>query len=135
MSARKKILIVDDNDFILHLIETIVTNTNKYDVVKAKNGIEALDKASHCDFDLIISDILMPEMNGVELIHKLRENNKETPIIAISGGVSEEDGDDYITYAGYFADDVLNKPFTKTELLMAIDLAANHKGIDLCNLF
>ena len=135
MSARKKILIVDDNDFILHLLETIIKDTSQYDVVKAKNGIEALDEVSKSDFDLIISDILMPKMNGIEFINKMRESNQEVPIIAISGGMGESDSRDYINYAGYFADDVIKKPFTKAELLLAVDLAANNKSVDLCKLF
>lgn len=135
MNNRKQILIVDDNDFMLHFIETIIKTDERYDVTKAKNGIEALHEISQNHFDLIISDILMPEMDGMELIRNLKAKNKDTPIIAISGGMEGEDGADYINYASYFADDVLKKPFTKSDLLVAIDLAANQQTVDLYSLF
>ncbi len=61
-----KLLIVDDNPSDLYLLETLLTN-NGYTVVTARNGVEALIKARRDPPDLIISDILMPEMDGFSL--------------------------------------------------------------------
>jgi len=135
MSVRKKILIVDDDPFVLTLLEKAIIDDNQHEVMKANNGIEALELAEQHKFDLIISDIIMPEMDGVEFIQKLRESHKDIPVIAISGGGENCDGQDYINFAGYFADDVLKKPFKKDELMDAIDLAINDDKVDIYALF
>ncbi len=68
-----KILSVDDNDENLYLLESMLRGWG-YDVSSARNGIEALQKLEHDSFDLIISDILMPRMDGFQLCHHVKQN-------------------------------------------------------------
>lgn len=85
-----KILVVDDSHTTRILQKNILANKG-YNVLTSTNPIDALEKTSHNKFDLIMTDIQMPEMNGFEFIEKLRNNPiyKETPIIVISSDTKE----------------------------------------------
>ena len=135
MQQKKKILVVDDDEFILSLVEMALDEENKYEVVKASNGREALDEKAKSDFDLIITDIIMPEIDGIKFIDELRKNDKGTPIIAMSGGDDGGDIDNYINFAHYFTSETLIKPFTKEDLLQSISMALNNNDTDVFELF
>lgn len=77
------ILIVDDEDSIVEYLQSILED--EYSIDTAQNGIEAVRKLEKNKYSLIISDIIMPDMNGIELIKKIRENDSDIPIIALSG--------------------------------------------------
>jgi CheY-like chemotaxis protein len=135
MQQKKKILIVDDDEFILNLIEMALKGQDNYEIVKATNGKEALEEKSKSDFDLIITDIIMPEIDGIKFIDELRKADKDTPIIAMSGGDDGGDIDNYINFAHYFTSETLTKPFTKEELLQSISMVIDNKDPDVMNLF
>ncbi len=80
-----KILIVDDNVMMRKLIRNLFRDEN-FEIEEASNGIEGLEIAEQNSFDLIITDIIMPKMEGLELIMNLRKNFPEIKIVAISGG-------------------------------------------------
>lgn len=81
-----KILVVDDDPFIRDML-AVILESNDYSTDTAVNGIEALQKYSaDSDIGLIVSDMNMPEMNGLELINALRNNNKtDVPVIVLTG--------------------------------------------------
>lgn len=79
----KKILFVDDELNIRRLISRILKSS--YDVTVCENGKIALSLATENDFDLIISDVTMPELNGVQLVNQLRGAGVTTPVILMSG--------------------------------------------------
>ena len=81
----KRILIVDDNLMMRRLIRNVFRN-DRMDILEAKNGIEGLQLVKENSFDLVITDIIMPEMEGLELIIQLRKMLPKIKIIAISGG-------------------------------------------------
>lgn len=82
----KKILIVDDEKFIRLGLEMIIKNSfDSVELELAKNVQEALNKISEKEFDLIITDINMPGMSGIELIKNMRDSGKHTKIIVLSG--------------------------------------------------
>lgn len=81
----KRILIVDDNLMMRRLIRNVFKDDD-YVLKEAKNGMEGLKLADKNPFDLVITDIVMPEMEGIEFIIQLKKNFPETKIIAISGG-------------------------------------------------
>jgi YesN/AraC family two-component response regulator len=81
----KRILIVDDNMMMRRLIRNVFRD-HDYAITEAKNGLEGLKLADKNTFDLVITDIVMPEMEGIEFIMQLKKNFPETKIIAISGG-------------------------------------------------
>jgi CheY-like chemotaxis protein len=79
------ILVVDDDTLTLDLF-TIVLQRHGYFFSVAKDGAEALKLCESQKFDLIITDILMPNVDGIDLIMKLKKCNSNTPIVAISAG-------------------------------------------------
>ena len=85
MPVMKRILIVDDNLMMRKLVRNIFTN-EQYEIVEAENGIEGLEIARRQDIDLVITDIIMPVMEGLELIMHLKRDFPDIKIIAISGG-------------------------------------------------
>jgi CheY-like chemotaxis protein len=79
------ILVVDDDTLTLDLF-TIVLQRHGYFFSVAKDGAEALKLCESQKFDLIITDIFMPNVDGIDLIMKLKKCNSNTPIVAISAG-------------------------------------------------
>lgn len=116
---KQRVLVVDDNEFIRASMEKFL-ETNKYEVVGAKNGQDAMDKLRKQTFGIVVTDVLMPETDGFELIDFIRgydEPMKSTPIIAISGGGRTVDAASALSVLEEKVDVVLKKPFSKNELL------------------
>ncbi len=80
-----RILIIDDDDNIIRLLNRILKNAG-YDVIEAVNGREGLKVFKKDQIDLVITDIFMPEKEGMETVVELQMINPEIKIIAISGG-------------------------------------------------
>ncbi|EJP6472662.1 response regulator transcription factor [Clostridium botulinum] len=114
MSA-EKILIVDDEKEIRDLIDIYLTNEG-YITLKASNGIEALELLKTNNVHLIILDVMMPKMDGIEACMKIREE-KSMPIIMLSA--KSEDMDKIIGLTTG-ADDYITKPFNPLELLARV---------------
>ena len=112
----EKILVVDDEKEIRDLIE-IYLKGEGYETVKAADGEEALEVLSReKDIDLIILDIMMPKMNGIEACLKIREE-RELPIIMLSAKAEDVDK---ILGLNMGADDYLTKPFNPLELIARV---------------
>src|SRR5262245_55494013 len=88
MTARQLILVVDDESGMLRLIDLILTKSG-FRVIVAENGMEALHLSEIRRPDLLILDINMPDMNGLEVMRRLRERSK-TPVILLTGQSHEE---------------------------------------------
>lgn len=88
----KKVLVVEDS-LTTRELEVSMLKTAGYDAVGVKNGIEAIEMLSRDDFDLVITDILMPGMNGLDLIKKIRSDKRfeNLPVIVVSSVGSDED--------------------------------------------
>jgi len=115
----RTILLIDD-DVILHGFISALLEKKGYKVFKAFNGDEGFHCYSENNPDLIITDIVMPVKEGFEMIMAVRENDKTTPIIAMSGG-NLGLGPDYLEMAKNFgANVVLDKPFETKKLLTTI---------------
>jgi len=89
---RKTILLAEDT-LTTAMLEKNILESVGYSVVIARDGREALDKALQEKFDLVISDVLMPHMDGFELVTRLRreKNYKDVPIIIVTTRASDED--------------------------------------------
>lgn len=109
------VLVVDDDKEIVDSI-AIFLNAENYTVYKAYNGIEALDIAMEKQIHLILLDIMMPDMDGIETLMKIRET-KNIPIILISAK-SEDNDKIFGLTAG--ADDYVTKPFNPSELIARV---------------
>lgn len=131
MTQKRKILLVDDNDFILAMLERYIGDFGSYETVKTINAKEALAQIKDHNFDLIITDVIMPEKDGIQLINEIRAMNHHMPVIVISGGDESGEIDNYINFAGYFSSETLTKPFTKQELKFAIDMALGFENVDV----
>ena len=111
-----KILIVEDNDNLGKMID-IYLRQNNFETYLAKNGLEALDILEKNVIDLIVCDIMMPKMNGFELIKELRCIYVDLPIIIVTAKESKEDK---IVGFKLGTDDYMTKPIDLEELLMRI---------------
>lgn len=140
------ILIVDDERRMVSLLQSYLAQEG-YQVVTAYNGREALDVARQANPDLVILDIMMPEMNGYEFMQAHRAE-RDTPIIMLTAKVEDEDK---IIGLELGADDYVTKPFkprelmarvrnvlrrvgkneTKGKTLKVLDLSLNHETRDV----
>lgn len=121
MTIKDRILVVEDEKSISSLIRAILTG-NGYDVIQAANGTEAFSMiSSHCP-DLIVLDLGLPDIDGMEIIRAIRSWT-EMPIVVVSARSYDRDKVEALD-AG--ADDYLTKPFSATELLARIRVALRH---------
>ena len=121
---KKTILIVDDEDGVRKEIRLLLSDEG-YDVMDAVDGKTALKKMSESNFDVLITDILMPNVDGIELVMRVSEQYPRTHIIAISGGgrSTVHTGQlDYLEMVKRLASvkAVLQKPFTGDTLVETV---------------
>jgi class 3 adenylate cyclase/CheY-like chemotaxis protein len=116
MSAR--ILIVDDEPFNLDLLEQEFMDYD-YLIERAVNGVEALEKADSFKPDVILLDFMMPKMNGLEVVKRLRANERQSgiPVILLTAKATQEDK---VAGLDAGADDYVTKPFDSFELLARV---------------
>lgn len=108
----EKILVVEDEAKIRKIINSYLKED--YEIFEVVDGQEALEIFKNIDFDLIILDLMLPEISGEEVCQKIRQVS-ETPIIMLTAKSSEENK---IEGFNYGADDYLTKPFSPRELLV-----------------
>jgi len=113
-----RILVVEDNPELLMLMNHVLKG--QYHVLLAKNGKEALDLVHKTPVDLIVSDVMMPEMTGLELTRELKEdpNYSHLPIILLTANTQAEEEVEALKIG---ADEYLTKPFRLGELRLRID--------------
>ena len=121
MKIRDRIMIVEDEKSIAGFIKAIL-NSNGYDAMVAQSGGEALTMiSSHCP-DLVILDLGLPDMDGMEIITRVRSWT-QLPIIVVSARGNEQDK---VSALETGADDYITKPFGAAELLARIRVALRH---------
>jgi CheY-like chemotaxis protein len=109
---KPKILVIDDEEEYRTILREMLRDDG-YTVMVAPDGTTGLACTRHEHFDLIVTDMIMPDLHGAELIAKLRLAGCTTPIIAISG---QPDGDASLAVAeAYNANAVLTKPFKEED--------------------
>src|SRR5689334_7952617 len=112
----QRVLVVDDEPALLQAVVTILEGTG-FQVFTAKNGKEARAKASEHQIDLLITDLGMPEEDGIELVRRLKSERSGLRIIAMSGTF----GPDLLKAARLLgANSTLSKPMTASQLLDCI---------------
>lgn len=111
----KKVLIIED-DVNIRSLEKDYLEVNSFEVETAADGITGLEKALNDNFSLILLDIMLPGMDGLEVCQKVREK-KDIPIIMVS---AKKEDLDKIKGLGYGADDYIVKPFSPSELVARV---------------
>ncbi len=118
MHERKSLLLVDDDFFSIILLKEYLKNMNVV-IHAVKNGKEAVDFwKNNNKTDLIISDILMPVMDGISVIHKIRKENNTVKFIAQTAFATQEKIDEIIS-AGF--DAVILKPYKKEDFVELVE--------------
>ena len=118
--ATKQILIVDDDEMIREYVKELLL-FNDYKVAEAGNGKEGLKQIYKNVPDLVITDIIMPEMEGISFIQELRTHNKNIPIIAMTGNINGRMEELLELSSQLGADETLRKPINSKELITAIN--------------
>ena len=108
-NKRKKVLILDDEQEIINLIKSFFSRKNLFDVITYTNPLLALEYISNNNIDLVLSDIMMPEMNGIEVLKKLKNQNQNIKVIMMTA-FSTFDKIQECEELG--ADDYVTKPFS-----------------------
>ena len=114
----KKILIVDDNKLNIK-VACKALKDYQFKIDECYDGIECLQKVKENKYDIILMDIMMPNMNGEETIKKLKENKKfTTPVIALTADALSDSNEKYLSF-GFV--DYLSKPFTREQITEKLD--------------
>jgi len=117
--GRRRILVVDDEQFMVHTLAKILELMG-YDVLSALGGQEAYHLFQEQKVDLVVSDLHMPDMNGLELLTSIKTRNPEIPVILVTGyGVESARA----VASAWKADGFLGKPFKISELMTVIEEA------------
>ena len=109
------ILIVDDEELIRNVVKEYL-EANNYNVTEAVDGKDAINKIKFNNYDLIILDIMMPNLDGVSVLKEIRET-KDVPVIMLSARNQEYDKLEGFEYG---ADDYITKPFSPKELVARV---------------
>lgn len=127
-ASKTKILCVDDERDNLDLLEGLLVSQG-YEVVMAESGSDALKQIADQKFDLVLLDVLMPEIDGFEVCRKIKDNKqyRRIPVVMITALTSKEDRIKSIE-AG--AEDFISKPFDSTEVLARIRMLLKFKDLN-----
>jgi len=113
------VLIVEDTEGVRQTLEIMLENSG-HTLEVAENGQAALERLERGHYDIVITDIIMPEVDGNDVILAIRKMGRPPKVIAISGGGMKVDKDEALMLAHSQADTVLKKPFTHRELQEAV---------------
>jgi len=118
--AGRKILLVDDDDNLRNVLEQNLTLAG-FEVATADDGRAAADLLAVQPFDLVLTDLIMPRMDGIELLGEMRKHYPRIPVIAMSGG-GRMPPSHYLQTAGKLgAKALMEKPFTTSELVAKLN--------------
>lgn len=121
----KKVLIVDDNDLNRKLFENLIGQIFSFE--SARNGLEAVSLTNTMNFDLILMDIQMPQMDGITAMKKIRQSSSQCPIIAVTAYGEESDRGSFLQQ-GF--DDFIRKPIRTKEFLQLIQNYINGENLE-----
>jgi len=122
-AKKARVLIVDDEDRFRHTLRKLL-EANGYNVEEAGDGYEALEKVKESKFDVILLDVKMPGMHGVEVLAKLKKLDPLPEVIILTGHASVDIAVQMIKLGGY---EYLLKPCPTDEIIVKIDEAHEKK--------
>jgi DNA-binding NtrC family response regulator len=118
--AVARILVVDDEPDMLELLRTLLTTRTNHEVTCAGSGLEARKLLAAGGFDVVITDMRMPDLEGLELMEVTRQSDPSVPFIFVTGFGSVEAAVEAVRKGAF---DYLTKPFRKEQILLAVDKA------------
>ncbi len=121
--SKGRILVVDDEDIVRTSCDRTLSPEG-YEVRLAKNGVEGLKMASEERFDLVLTDLKMPDMDGIEVLRIIKEKWPETAVIIVTGYQTVDTAVKAIKLGAY---DYIEKPFTPDALVSAVAEAMANK--------
>jgi len=119
-----RILVVDDEAYIRDLVRETL-RARQYETATAANGVEALDRLRREKFDIVVTDVVMPGMAGLDLVKQIKKAHPHVRVIVLTGFPRNADIGDFLLQG---ADDLLPKPFRANDLLAVIKKAEQKLG-------
>jgi putative nucleotidyltransferase with HDIG domain len=119
-----KILIIDDEPNVLAVLHSLLSE--QYDCTTARSAAEALEHLKQRAFDLVLSDIMMPGMSGLELLQKITRLTRETVVILISGNLNIQSAIEALRRGAF---DYVTKPFNLSDVETAVRRALRHQSL------
>ena len=116
----EKLLVVDDEPDMLKLLSMIIKEKTPYEVTATNNPLEALELIKGGGFDLVLTDLKMPGLDGIELLDAIKNVDEHVPVIFITAFGTVESAAEAIEKGGF---DFITKPFRKEQILFTIDRA------------
>ena len=113
----KKILVVEDDEFLVDIITSRISVEQAFEVIQAKNGEQAIEKLGRYKIDLVLLDLIMPKVDGFVFLEKMRQNDiyQNIPVIVLSN-VGDQEKIDQCTSLG-ITDYLIKAHFTPTEVV------------------
>ena len=121
------IMLVDDEPMVTQVLASFLALETDYEVITCDSGADALEKLSAGPVDVVVSDFLMPGMNGLELLAEVGRQDPEIPRLMLTGYADKENAIKAINEVGLFQ--YLEKPLDNAQFLLALKNALAHKGV------
>ena len=116
----EKLLVVDDEPDMLRLLSMIIKEKTPYEVTTTNNPLEALELAKTGAFDLVIADLKMPGLDGIELLESVKRFDEDIPVVIITAYGTVEAAVETIDKGAF---DFITKPFRKEQILFTVEKA------------
>ncbi|HTZ18286.1 MAG TPA: response regulator [Dissulfurispiraceae bacterium] len=116
----EKLLIVDDEPDMLKLLGMIIRDKTKYETITTNNPAEALDIVQRGGYDLVITDLKMPGLDGVEMLEAVKRYDADIPVIIMTAYGTVETAEESLSKGAF---DFITKPFRKEQILFTIEKA------------
>ena len=115
-----KILIIDDEPDMLVMLEMLITDKTPHEVVSTNNPFEIEELLVKNEFNLVITDLKMPMLDGIEVMQAVKKKDADIPVVVITAFGTLEAAEDAVHRGAY---DFITKPFRKEQILVAIERA------------
>lgn len=121
----EKILVIDDEELITSFIKETLSREG-YEIVTARDGKEGIAKFKSHSFDLVFTDMKMPDLTGIEVLTKIKEHSPQTPVVVITGYGSIENAVEAMRYGAF---NYLIKPFSPDTIEAVVEKANEHQNL------
>lgn len=119
---KQSILVIDDEPHMVKLLERIISERTPYDITPLDNSLQVPGLLKEKEYDLIISDLKMPGMDGIDLLKHVKDNNRSELVIIITAFGSLDTAMDALSLGVY---DYITKPFKKEQIIHTVTKAMN----------